>query len=78
MQKEQTIILSPLSKKGIIEVKEEIIQEVIIRNVQNSTIITANLIRNTVSVTSQDEEFIRDLCSKKEFAVVQVLKPFLN
>lgn len=78
MQKEQTIILSPLSKKGIIEVKEEIIQEAIVRNVQNSTIITANLIRNTVSVTSQDEAFIRDLCAKGEFAVVQVMRPFLN
>lgn len=78
MQKEQTIILSPVTKKEIIAVKEEIIQEAIVRNVHNSTIITANLIRNTISVTSEDEEFIRDLCSKKEFTVVQVLKPFLN
>jgi hypothetical protein len=78
MQKEQTIILSPVDKTRIFEVKETIIQEAIERNIQNSTIITANLIRNTVSVTSKDDTFIRDLSRSKEFTVIQVVTPFLN
>lgn len=78
MKKEQTIILSPVSNKKVIEVKEEIIQEAVERKIHQSTIITANLIRNTLSVTSKDEQFIKDLCSNKEFEVIKIVVPFLN
>lgn len=69
MLKEKTIILAPLTSKRIVDIKEEIIQEAIERNIQNSTIITANLIRNTIYITSSNEEFIRDLSSSNDFVV---------
>jgi len=78
MIKEQTIILTPVTSKKIVEVKEEIIQEAVERNIQNSTIITANLIRNTVYVTSTSEKFINDLASNKDFIVNAVVFPMLN
>jgi len=69
MLKEKTIILFPLTSKKIVDIKEEIVQEAIERNIQGSTIITANLIRNTIYITSSNEEFIRDLSSSHEFVV---------
>jgi len=75
MLKEKTIILAPLTSKKIVDIKEEIIQEAIERNIQASTIITANLIRNTIYITSSNEEFIRDLSSSNDFAVSCVV-PF--
>ena len=78
MQKEQTIILSPVSNRKVIELKEEIIREAVERNIQNTTIITANLIRNTISVTSTDRDFIRMLSVDKNFLVVPIVVPFLN
>ena len=78
MQKEQTIILTPATSKKIIDIKEQIILEAVERNIHNSTIITANLIRNTVYVTSSSEAFIKDLSSNKDFIVNAEVLPMLN
>lgn len=78
MQKEITIILTPVSNRKVIELKEEIIREAVERNIQNATIITANLVRNTISVTSSDETFIKELSSNREFQVIPIIVPFLN
>ena len=78
MKKEQTLILIPLESKEIIEVKEELIREGKRRRILRSTIITANIIRNTVSVTTDCEDFIQDLSSSKKFKAVPVIFPSLN
>jgi hypothetical protein len=78
MKKEQTIILIPVDRKEIIKVKEELILEGRKRRILNSTIITVNQIRNTVSVTSDCEDFIRDLSSSEKFKAVPVVFPSLN
>lgn len=78
MKKEQTIILIPLVSKEIIEVKEELIREGRKRRILNSTIITVNLVRNTLSVTSDCEDFIKELSSSQKFKAVPVIFPSLN
>lgn len=78
MKKEQTIILLPLDQKEIIDVKEELIRESRRRCILKSTIITINPIRNTVSITTDCEDFINELSSSGKYKTVPVVLPVLN
>lgn len=78
MKIERTIIVTPLSRRRLSEVREELIREGVNRNIQESTLVTINPYRQTLAVTSDSFDYLNAISANHNFSVMPIIMPNLN
>jgi hypothetical protein len=78
MKLERTIIVTPLSRRRLSEVREELIREGVKRNIHDSTLVTINPYRQTLAVTSDSFDFLNAITANHNYSVMPIILPNLN